>query len=316
VSPVLAKSKGSSRFGAIGGARQLISLLRGMSLDAIEESVRQPPLILFVSDAPDAAAIAGELTGVRGMPSIHISASGDVPKSLELYDMIVVHNPDSNADFLRLRKSAGRMGHLVFDTGPTVDQASLEALRGRIASSLGDEAVALGRWYPAFRAAATDAIVSDTSNRNAQFALLSNVPSIVPVVGGIVAAGADTIVLTKNQLTMAIQIAAIYGKPLSDRKQIIRDLVPVIGGGFLWRTIAREGASFLPFAAGTIPKVAIAFAGTFATGKAVETYYRVGEAPSKDQVRGFYEQALQIVRKRFGKDAKSDSLPDGDASSA
>ncbi len=313
MSPVSAKSKGGSKFGAIGGARQLISLLRGMSLDAIEESVRQPPLMLFVADAPEAADIAGELTGVRGTPSVHISKTADTPKSLELYDVIVVHNPDSNSDFLRLRKTAGRMGHLVFDTGPSVDSAALEELRGRIAASVGDVAVALGRWYPSFRAAATDAVVSDTSNRNAQFALLSNVPAIVPVVGGIVAAGADTIVLTKNQLTMAIQIAAIYGKPLSDRKQILRDLEPVIGGGFLWRTVAREGASFLPFAAGTIPKVAIAYAGTFATGKAVETYYRVGEVPSKDQVRDYYEQALQSVRKRFGKESKPEIQPEGES---
>jgi uncharacterized protein (DUF697 family) len=117
------------------------------------------------------------------------------------------------------------------------------------------------------------------------------------------------IVLTKNQLLMAIKLAAIHGKPLGDKKAILRDLMPVIGSGFLWRSLAREGTAFLPFAAGTLPRVAIAFAGTYATGRAVDGYYRFGKKPSKDQVSAYYKQALDQIRSRFGK-PKSLAEPD------
>jgi uncharacterized protein (DUF697 family) len=174
---------------------------------------------------------------------------------------------------------------------------------------LGDGSVALGRWYPAFRPAASQAIINDASKANAQFAMIANVPAVIPLVGGFISAGADMIILTKNQLTMAIKLAAIYGKPLGNRMDILRDLTPVIGGGFLWRTLAREGASFLPLAAGMIPKIAIAYAGTFATGKAVETYYRVGKAPDKEQISHFFQQGMQALKTRFRADP-TEQLPE------
>lgn len=304
------KTGGDSRFGALAGARQIASLVRGMSIEAIEESIRQPPIVLFVSDRDDAGAIAGDLVGVRGTPSVQTASVGKLPSDLEQFDVIVVHNPSSNDDFVRVRREAGRASHLVFDTGPNLDDSALENLRVRIAEGVGDGAVALGRWYPALRPAAANAVINDTSRINAQFALVANVPAVIPVVGGLVAAGADMIVLTKNQLTMAIKIAAIHGKSLSNRMDVLRDLTPVIGGGFVWRTLAREGASFLPLAAGTLPKVAIAYAGTYATGRAVDTYYRFGKSPTKDQITQFYKQALLMVKDRFRPQALPAEVPD------
>ncbi len=290
---------GGSKFGALAGARQIASLVRGMSIEAIEEAVRQPPQMLFVSNDSNAAEIAGDLTGVRGTPSVQTTTLDNLPRDLEQFDVIVVHNPATNADFVRIRQAAGRNGHLVFDTGPNIDPESHDALRTRISEGVGDGAVAIGRWYPAFRSAATNAVISDTSRTNAQFALVANVPAVIPVIGSLVSAGADMIILTKNQLTMAIKIAAIHGKPLSDRKAIFRDLTPVIGAGFIWRTLAREGASFLPLAAGTIPKVAVAYSGTFAIGKAIDTYYRIGKAPTDNQIIEYYKKGLTAVKSRF-----------------
>ena len=304
-------TESSSRFGALAGARQIASLVRGMSIEAIEEAVRQPPQMLFVSGDPDATSVAGNLTGVRGTPSVQTISFDNLPRDLEQFDVIVVHNPDSNADFVRIRQAAGRNGHLVFDTGPDFSDETMEALRTRIAEGIGDGAVALGRWYPAIRNAATTAVINDSSRTNAQFALVANVPAMIPIIGSIVSAGADMIVLTKNQLTMTIKIAAIHGKPLSDRKAILRDLAPVIGAGFVWRTLAREGASFLPLAAGTIPKVAVAYSGTFAIGKAVDTYYRIGKPPSDNQIMEFYKKGLIAVKSRI---RPSSSVADPDLS--
>jgi uncharacterized protein (DUF697 family) len=302
------RQNGSAQVGKVAGARQFVNLVRGVSIEAIEESVRQPPRFLFVSREPNVGELVEQLTGVRGLPTLEVVPPDRVPKDLAQYDVIVVHSPDSNDDFVRIRQRAGAAAYRVYDAGQSVD---VDELRGRIAEHAGDGAVALGRWYPAFREAAATAIINETSRANAQFALLASVPSVVPVIGSIASAGADMIVLTKNQLMMAIKLAAIYGKPLNDKRAILRDLMPVIGSGFVWRSLAREGASFLPFAAGTVPKVAIAFAGTFATGRAIDGYYRFGRKPTKTQVNGYYRQAMELVRGRFGRTA---ALPESSPS--
>jgi uncharacterized protein (DUF697 family) len=281
----------------------MVSLVRGLSIEEIEEAVRQPPRLLFVSREPDIHELIEQLTGVRGTPSLEVVDPDRVPQDLAQYDVIVVHSPRSNDDFLRIRRRAGAASHRVYDAGQAVD---IDNLRMRIVDHAGNEAVALGRWYPAFREAAATAVINETSRANAQFAMVASVPTVIPIIGSIASAGADMIVLTKNQLLMAIKLAAIHNQPLGDKKAIFKELMPVIGSGFLWRSLAREGVAFLPFAAGTVPRVAIAFAGTYATGRAVDGYYRFGKKPSKEQISNYYAQALDMIRSRFGKKALSD----------
>lgn len=289
---------GASRGGKVAGARQMVALVRGLSIEEIEEAVRQPPRLLFVSREPDIGDLIEALTGVRGTPSVEIVDPDRVPQDLAQYDVIVVHSRVSNDDFLRVRQRAGVAAHRVHDAGQLVD---INNLRMRIVDHAGNEATALGRWYPAFREAAAIAVINETSRANAQFAMVASVPTVIPVIGSIASAGADMIVLTKNQLLMAIKLAAIHNRPLSDKKAILRELMPVIGSGFLWRSLAREGVAFLPFAAGTVPRVAIAFAGTYATGRAVDGYYRFGKKPTREQISSYYAQALETIKSRFGR---------------
>ena len=63
----------------------------------------------------------------------------------------------------------------------------------------------------------------------------------------IVSAGADLVVLTKNQVMMSYKLAAANDRDLEDHAGVLRELVPVVGAGFVWRTVAREATSFLPF---------------------------------------------------------------------
>ena len=98
---------GSTKGGKVAGARQMVSLVRGLSIEEIEESVRQPPRFLFVSREHDIDDLIEKLTGVRGTPSLEVVDSDRVPRDLVQYDVIVVHNPDSNSDFLRVRQRAG-----------------------------------------------------------------------------------------------------------------------------------------------------------------------------------------------------------------
>jgi uncharacterized protein (DUF697 family) len=285
--------------GKIAGAKQVYSLIRGMSIEEIEESVRQPPRILVVSRTNTVDDLIEDLTGVRGTPSIVKTTPANLPRDLQQFDVILVDNPDSNADYLEVQAAAGPAAWRTFDIGPAQDRDRISALRERITDYAGDGAVALGRWYPGLRSAAARSVINGASRSNAQFALLASAPSVLPMIGSVASAGADIIVLTKNQLTMAIKLAAIYGKPLNNKWDIFRDLMPVVGAGFMWRSVAREAIGFLPFAAGTIPKVAIAYAGTYSTGKAVEVHFRFNITPSKEQVTSWYRQALATARLRF-----------------
>ena len=105
--------------------------------------------------------------------------------------------------------------------------------------------------------------ITETATVNGEFALVSNIPSIVPLIGTAFTVGADFIVLTKNQLMLIFKLAAVNGRDLDHRWRIYSEMIPVVGAGFAWRTVAREVVTLLPLAIGTIPKVAIAFAGTW-----------------------------------------------------
>jgi uncharacterized protein (DUF697 family) len=286
--------------GKMAGAKEMLSLIRGMSIHEIEESVKEPPPILVVSRDPQIDDLISVITGVRGTPSLTNATPDKLPKTFDAFTLIIVHNPESNADFLSVRERAGIASWRTFDIGSAEDPRAIPALQQRIADAMPEDAIALGRWYPALRPYAAKSIINDTARVNAQFALVAAAPTLIPLIGEMAAVGADLIVLTRNQLYMAIKLAAVYGKPLNNRWDILRDILPVIGGGLLWRTIAREAAAMLPFAAGTIPKVGIAYAGTLATGKAIETYYRYGVQTTREQLAGYFRNALTAAKARFG----------------
>jgi uncharacterized protein (DUF697 family) len=159
-----------------------------------------------------------------------------------------------------------------------------------------DRAPAFGRALPAFRGVAAKQVIDETAAANAQFSLVSNIPTLLPIIGNIAAAGADFIVLTKNQVMMLYKLAAVYGRDLRDQRGILQDVLPVVGAGLLWRTVARQATTWMPFAAGTIPKLAIAYMGTMAVGRAAEFYYRTGMKPTRVQMDQFTQQAAQRVR--------------------
>ncbi|MGH2618854.1 MAG: hypothetical protein ACRDJC_26800, partial [Thermomicrobiales bacterium] len=159
-----------------------------------------------------------------------------------------------------------------------------------------DRAPALGRALPAFRPAAGKQVINETASANAQFSLVANIPTLLPVIGAIAAAGADFIVLTKNQVMMLYKLAAVYGRDLNNQRGILQEVIPVVGAGLVWRTLAREATTLLPFAAGTIPKVVIAYVGTMTVGRAAEYYYRTGMKPTRSQMDQFTRQAAELLR--------------------
>lgn len=293
------RSAGSA-LSTLGTIRNFVGLIREMSFEEErEQAERQPRILVIAPSAETGRQIGDELTGVSGSAAVTVWTLDAIGRATDAYDIVIVNSPESHAAFRKTREKAGLKGVKVFDlgSGQVSGGAWAPPLRERIASSLPELAPALGRWFPAFRPAATKAIIYETAQVNAQFAVVSNLPSVIPIVGALASAGADLLILTKNQVMMVFKLAAINGRDLSDHWRIVREVTPVVGAGFLWRTLAREAASFLPLMAGTVPKVAIAYTGTIAVGRGADFYYRFGTKPSREQLKEFYAQAAESFRR-------------------
>ncbi len=313
--PLLSKKSDSAAtgVGVVGLAmtgKMLVDLVREVSFDDIKDEANRPPSLLVVATTNDEAEQhARLLTGQENPIGVGIGTIDKPIWNATSYDAIVVHDPLNSGAAARIELSAPQGVSVpdVIESNVPFDAAEADRIRQLLADQLDERSVAFGRSYPAMRPAIISRIITDTSTGNAQFALITNIPAVIPVVGGFLSAGADMILLTKNQLMMVYKIAAASGRELGDHQAILAEMTPVVGAGFLWRTIAREATSFLPFAAGTIPKVAIAFTGTFALGRAAELFYRFGKSPTTDQRAEFYAQARQMLAKLpFGKKAQDE----------
>lgn len=290
------------RVGALGALRSFVGVLRELSFDEVREQAETPPRLLVLGPDPALARRLGvALVGPPGELAVVPRGLDATLEEMERYDAVVVHDPAATGAAARLRSrfqvEGGPSPVFAFDGSGPDDAAAVDRLRGVIASRLPDHAPAFGRAFPAFREAAVKAVVDETAKANAQFALVSNIPAVIPVVGSLAAAGADFLILTKNQVMMIFKVAAIHGRDLHDQLGILREMVPVVGAGLFWRTVAREAASFVPLAAGTIPKVVIAYAGTLSAGRAADFYYRTNRTPTRDQMQTYYRQAAEAVRK-------------------
>ncbi len=284
---------------AVGTAKNFINIMREISFDdEREQAERMPRVLVLAPDVPTAQRIGDAVTGTTDSPAVTTWTLDAAGRSTEPYDIVIVYNRSSNAAFIKLRDNAGADGLKVFDLALIDGENSrwAEELRLRVCDRLPNKAPAFGRWFTPFRPAATRAVIDDTAKANAQFALVSNAPAAIPILGSLIAVGADFFVLTKNQVMMVFKIAAINGRDLTDQWKIIRELTPVVGAGFLWRTLAREASSFIPFLAGTLPKVLIAYTGTVAAGRGADFYYQFGQKPTSEQLKGFYDQALESIR--------------------
>ena len=299
--PSLRRGSGQG-IGSLGTIRNFVSVLREISFDDVRDDAETPPRLLALApDVVTARRLGTRLTGPEGELAVMARELNAPLADLGRFDAVVVFDPERTGAALRARDrlpaEGGQAPVLPYEGADLEDEPAIERLRSLLVRRLPDRAPAFGRAFPPFRTAAAKAVVDETARANAQFALVSNIPAVVPIVGSLAAAGADFLVLTKNQLMMMFKIAAIHGRDLHDQRGLFQELIPVVGAGFVWRTVARGAASFIPLAAGTIPKVAIAYAGTLSTGRAADFFYRTNRRPSRDQIQGYYRQAVEAARK-------------------
>jgi uncharacterized protein (DUF697 family) len=157
--------------------------------------------------------------------------------------------------------------------------------------------VALGAALPEFRATVCAKLTLDCAVTCLKVAgasaLADHVPLLGFILGGIASAG-DTIAITGLQIDMLLKIAATYGKRAEFAR--ILELLPVIGGGYGWRALARELSGFIPVA-GIAIKAGIAYAGTLVVGHAASYYYEHGRPLTADKTSALYYDAIQRAKK-------------------
>ena len=166
------------------------------------------------------------------------------------------------------------------------------ALLARLPSELH---LAAARRLPGLRALVARELIGSTSFTNATYALASGLPEQIPIIN-VPFAAADILVLTKNQALLVYKLALAYGAP-PDFQARIREVLPVIGGAFMWRTVARSLVGLIPIW-GLLPKVAVAYAGTYTTGVAAWRWYESGELVSTRQLKQISREAIAIGRAR------------------
>ena len=173
-----------------------------------------------------------------------------------------------------------------------VDETRRQLL-GRLLQVVPALRLGLAHRFPAVRGTVAEQLIRETSRVNAQAAFLSSLPTIVPILGFFVGGMADILVLTKNQAMLVFKLAAIYGRNLDDKVGILREIAPVVGGAFVWRTAARTAVGLAPAPISALPKAGIGYLGTYVVGQAARYYYEQGDRPPPELLKQFRADALR-----------------------
>ena len=154
---------------------------------------------------------------------------------------------------------------------------------------LPERLLALGRQFPLFRVAIAQHQISESCFTNAAYSFSTGIAEVVPIFD-IPLNITDTIVLTKAQAFLVYKLGLTLG--FSTRWQdYLGEFGSVIGGGFVWRQVARMLIGLIPVW-GIVPKVAVAYSGTYVVGQVVLQWYLTGRHITKQQMKDIYTNGL------------------------
>jgi uncharacterized protein (DUF697 family) len=260
----------------------------GCLLEALSPDDLAPPngtIIQAIVYCPDSESPNGALLHIAELP----------------YAVCIVRTGESTTD-------VGRLSTLPPSVRPVAGQRSVYSVRDfelsqfrkfllpDIVRLYHPHEVALGAAIPAFRAAVTAKLTHDCAMTCLQIAAVSALADHVPLLGlltGGIASAGDTIAITVLQMRMLLRIAAAHGKT-PDITRLL-ELIPIVGGGYGWRTLAREASGFIPVA-GIPIKAAIAYAGTLVVGQVASHYYETGLHMSASAIGAAYREASERAK--------------------
>jgi uncharacterized protein (DUF697 family) len=109
----------------------------------------------------------------------------------------------------------------------------MEALAGRIAGRLGEEAAPLAARLPVLRRAVAEQLIAGFARKNAIVAVAVFVP------------GADLPILVRNQIRMLLRLEQAYGRD-PDPRERVPELLGTLAAGVGFRAVARELLDLVP----------------------------------------------------------------------
>lgn len=185
----------------------------------------------------------------------------------------------------------------------TLAEPQAEGASERLAQDLLDTLpselyLAAARRIPALRAAVASKLIQTTAFSNAAYALGSGISEEFPVLNISVAA-ADMLVLTKNQVMLIYKLALAHGAP-PDFQGVMREALSVVGMAYIWRQVARTLVGLVPVV-GLVPKVAVAYAGTYTVGVAAWRWFATGELVSRQEMQAISQDSLRRGREVFAR---------------
>jgi uncharacterized protein (DUF697 family) len=285
--------------GVVTGSLKLQNVwrvLREVDLDAIRRQALAPFDLAIIGPPALAERVRAALSpGGAGSPHrfIRVNPPGGgptVPTAVILVTLPGTPSADVDQTMRYLTTQGVPHALLVADEAGPLEPALGEAA-GAVARGLKvEDRLAFGHQLPAFRPPLYDVIIEETASANASFAFTSGLAETVPVLTLPLNLG-DMVVLTKNQLLMGYRLVLASGRD-GDPKRLIGELLGVLGGGLLFRQLARQLVGLVPVV-GIVPKVAIAYGGTWAIGRAVVLWVTTGRVATADAVRSFSSEGLE-----------------------
>lgn len=256
------------------------------------------------AQAAKAAVYCPDVDSTNGEDQVAIERFGSRGASLPFPVFVVRTGEAATLDEARLSTSpASSKPALGAASIYYVSSMSLAELRKYLLPDIarayhGDE-IALAASVPAFRPIVAAKLTMDCAMNSLKIAAASAIADHIPVLGlitGSIASAGDTIAITALQMRMLLRIASAYGKKPEFAR--ILELLPVVGGGYGWRALAREASGFIPVA-GIPIKAAIAYAGTLVVGQAASYYYETGLKLSPNAIAALYREASERAKDFF-----------------
>ncbi|MGM9999172.1 MAG: hypothetical protein ACI38Q_07270 [Candidatus Bruticola sp.] len=158
-----------------------------------------------------------------------------------------------------------------------------------LSKTLGVWIYTLARDYSSMRENIVSLMIKSAAKDCATVAAASGTFASLPIIGpfvGLFAVSGETLYITAKQLRLALLIGAVYGRPVNFTERI-SELMPVVGGAWGWRLLAREAVGFVPVL-GAAAKAAVAWSGTYTVGRLSQHFYQTGAADD-----GYKEQIVQ-----------------------
>ncbi len=288
--------------GAVRGSLRLGNVwkvIREVDLEAIRREALAPFDLVVLGDPRQAERMRAALSpdgessphrfirvnpppGGTTIPNAVIVVAPPGPRSTDL---------DSTLRYLVERRIPHALA-LVGD-GVAIDAAAAQAAATLVGELPDAERLAFAHRLPPFRAPLFERVIEDTARANASFAFTSGLAESVPILTAPLNLG-DMIVLTKNQLLMGYRLVLAGGRD-GEPKALIGELLGVLGGGLLFRQLARQLVGLIPVV-GILPKVAVAYGGTWAIGRAVVLWVTEGRTASTEALRTFSREGLERGR--------------------